>query len=141
MGWWTNAGKADLLAGGIAGREFRALLVTTAPASAAVAADLNTVSQVTANEIAGQRQTLSGMTVIEDDTNDRAALDANDPAQYTGMNGPVIVGLWVYRRITNGADADATDKLWAFLALTPNITTNSGPVNITFSATGIATIT
>lgn len=141
MGWWTNAGKADMATGGVTGREFRLILVNTAPANAATAADLNTVSQITGVEIASQRQTLAGVTVIEDDTNDRAAIDATDPTQYTGMNGPVIVGAWVARRATNGVDADASDKLWMFLALTPNITTNGGPVNVAFAATGLATIT
>lgn len=144
MGWWTNAGKRDLAAGGIAGRELRIYLAKTAPASQAAAADLNFVSQIVANELTVggyARKTLANVVTAEDDTNDRATIDADDPSAWTLATGETVVGAWIARRITNGADADATDILWTWLALTPTIPTNGGTVTISLNALGFATIT
>lgn len=142
MGWFTNAGKRDLAAGGVAGRELRILFVTAAPASAAAAADLNFVSQVAANESPGAgRQTLASVATAEDDTNDRATIDATDPTDITPTNGSAaVVGAWIYRRATNGTDTDATDILWCYLSATPAVTPNGGAISIAFNAAGFATI-
>lgn len=145
MGWWTNAGKRDLALGGVTGREFRLILAKTAPASAAAAADLNFTSQIVANELTVSgyaRRTLASVVTAEDDTNDRATIDATDPATYTGLaTGETIVGGWIVRRITNGTDTDATDILWTWHALSPTIPTNGGDVTIALNALGFATIT
>lgn len=139
---WTNKGKFDLANGGVSGRQFRLLLVNTPPASAAVAADLNVVSDVTGVEcvnVSGTgyaRRTLANVTVTEDDsgTNDRAILGADDPAVYTAINAGTIAGGWVYRRITSGTDADSSDFLWLFVDCT-DLVTNGGDVTLAFAAT------
>lgn len=146
MAFWTNKGKADLAGGGIAGREFRFVVVTAAPASAAVAADLNFLADVTANEATFTnyaRRTLASVAVTEDDTNDRAAITAANPATYTAAGGTTnntVTGAWIVRRATNGADTPATDVLWCYLATTP-ITTNGGDLTFNFGANGITLLT
>jgi hypothetical protein len=139
--WWTNKGKADLAKTDPTAATLRILLVNTAPASQAAAADLNFVADVVAGELSGTgyaRQTLAGVTVTEDDTNDRAILDATDPATYAGINAGTIAGAWIYRRV-GGADSDAVDVLWCWID-TPDLVTNGGDVNVAFAATGISTI-
>lgn len=146
MAAWTNRGKADLLGGGIAGREFRLILVTAAPASTAVAADLDVLADVTNVECTFTnyaRRTLTSVAIVEDDTADLARLTAANPATYTAAGGATnntIAGMWVVRRTTNGTDTPATDNLWCFLALTTPLPTNGGDVTITFAATGISTL-
>lgn len=140
---WTNKGKADLIAGGISGRTFRVMLVSAEPASAAAAADLNFVADVVADELSGTgyaRQTLSGVVATEDDTNDRALLDASDPATYSAINAGTIAGAWVYRRVAGG-DVDANDILWCFVDLVPDLVTNGGDITLQFNALGISTVT
>ncbi|MCU1679207.1 MAG: hypothetical protein JWM93_3965 [Frankiales bacterium] len=146
MGYWTNKGKSDLIAGGIAAREFRIVLVKTPPASQAAAADLNFLSEVTSAECDFTnyaRKTLASVVSVEDDTNDRAALDAADPSTYTAAGGATnntIAGAWIVRRSVNGADTPAADLLWMFLDVT-DLPTNGGDVTLAFNATGLATIT
>lgn len=145
MGWWTNKGKNDLAAGGISGREYRIVLVKTPPASQAAAADLNFLSEVTSAECDFTnyaRKTLASVVTAEDDTNDRATIDAADPSAYTAAGGATnntIAGAWVVRRATNGADTPATDVLWMFLDMA-DLTTNGGDVTLAFAAVGLATI-
>ena len=140
--YWTNKGKADLAGQDPTAATLRIMLVNTAPASAAAAADLNFVADVAANELAGTgyaRQTLSGVTVTEDDTNDRAILDATNPATYTAINAGTIAGAWIFRRV-GASDSNAVDVLWCFLDV-PDLVTNGGDVNVQFAATGISTLT
>lgn len=142
--YWTNKGKADLAGGGIAGREFRILLATGAPASAAAAADLNFLTEVVAQEAGFTnyvRKTIVP-SVTEDDTNDRAAITAANPSTYTAAGGGVnntLVGAWIFRRATNGVDTPATDVLWCFLGMT-SITTNGGDLTVNFGANGISLV-
>lgn len=138
--WWTNKGKADLAAGGIAGRTFRLLVMTAAPASAAAAADLNFVADVVAGASAlAARRTLANVVAGEDDVNDRANIDADDPAVYAAMAaGETWKGAWVYRRV-GGADADAADILWCWLGMA-DLPTNGGDVTLALNALGISTI-
>jgi len=143
--YWTNHGKADVMSGGISGRQFRLVLVTSAPASAGVAADLNVTADITADECTFTnyaRQTLASVAVTEDDTNDWAKLAASDPSTYTAAGGATnntIVGAWVVRRITTGSDTDASDILWCFLGLPSGQPTNGGDINLHFGANGIST--
>lgn len=134
----TNRGKAELASQAAASADLRLLLVDTPPASAAAAADLNFVSQVSADECSGTgyaRVTLAGEAVTEDDTNDQAVLDANDPATYSGANFGTIAGGWVFRQVTNDADS----PVWCFLDVA-DIVTNGGDVTLSFAAAGIITI-
>lgn len=146
MAAWTNKGKADLAGGGIAAREFRLVVVTAAPASNAAAADLNFLSEVTANEATFTnyaRKTLASVAITEDDTGDRALLTAANPSTYAAAGGTTnntVVGVWIVRRATNGADTPATDVLWCYLGATPAITTNGGDLTLSFGANGISTI-
>jgi hypothetical protein len=146
VGWWTNKGKADMAGGGIAGREFRLVLVKTPPASSAAAAALNFLSDVTAAECDFTnyaRKTLASVAAAEDDTNNRATIGAANPSTYTAAGGATnntIAGAWVVRRSANGADTPASDILWMFLD-NADLTTNGGDVSIAFNALGLATIT
>lgn len=139
--WWTNKGKADLAAGGVAGRTFRLLVAVAAPASAAAAADLNFVADVVANESAlAARKTLANVVTIEDDANDRASIDADDPTTYGNLAaGETLKGAWLYRRVGAG-DADAADILWCWLGMA-DLITNGGEVTITINALGLSTVT
>lgn len=139
---WTNRGKARLATGGVTGKTLRLLLVDTPPASAAVAADLNTPSQVTVDELAGTgyaRKTLANNAVTEDDAGDQAKITNDNPAAYASINAGTIAGGWVVERIA-GADDDANDHLWVFLD-TNDLVTNGGDVNLTGLSTGWSTVT
>lgn len=139
---WTNKGKWDLATGGVTSRSFRILLVNTPPATAAAAADLNFVADVTANELSGTgyaRKTLANVTITEDDTNDLAKFDADDPTVYSAASMGTIAGAWIYRQITGGTDAPATDILWCFLDMN-DLVTNGGDVTLSFNASGISTV-
>lgn len=132
----TNRGKARLLAGGIAGKTFRLIPVNTPPASAAVAADLNTPSQITVNELAGGwRRTLANVAVAEDDAADRATIDADDPAPFVAINAGTLAGAWLVERAAGGADDDPNDHLIAFLD-TNDLATNGGDVQLTVPVGG-----
>jgi hypothetical protein len=52
------------------------------------------------------RQALTGETVTEDDTNDFAYLDATDPT-WTLATGETVVGMVMYRFVTNDTDSPA----------------------------------
>lgn len=140
--WWANKGKRDLAVVDATAATLRIMLVNTPPASAGAAADLNFVSDVVANELAGvgyARKTLATVTVTEDDVNDRAVLDADDPSTYAAINAGTIAGAWIYRRV-GGGDVDANDILWMFLD-TADLVTNGGDVTLAFASTGLSTIT
>lgn len=74
------------------------------------------------------RQTLSGVTVTEDDTNDFAYVDATDPVFSSLATGETITWAILFRFVTNDTDSpvycnyDVTD--------TP---TNGGNITIVFS--------
>lgn len=143
---WSNKGKARLALAGVSGKTFKLLIVnaTGAAIAAGTMADYNTVSQVTANEISNisgtgyARKTLANVTVIEDDANDRAYIDADDPSLYAAINAGVIAGGWVFENVDG---TDANDLVWLFLDIT-DITTNGTDVSLAFSATtGLSTVT
>lgn len=139
-GWWTNKGKADQAGVAVGSADLRLLLVDTAPASAAAAADLNFVTEVAGDEVAGTgyaRKTLTGEAVIEDDTGDRARIDADDPSTYSAADFGTPVGAWVFRQVTNDADS----PLWCYLPITTPVATNGGDFAVAFDALGISLIT
>lgn len=139
----TNKAKMEMLKEDVDTVVLRLLLVDTPPASEAAAQDLNTVSQIVADELAGTgyaRQTVNTQTVTEDDSGNRAVIDAVDPATYSAIDAGLIAGAWVYRRV-GGGDVDANDLLWFFLDCT-DLTTNGGDVTLSYHATdGLATVT
>lgn len=141
--YWTNKGKADLAKVDFTASTMKVLAVSAAPASAAAAADLNFVSDVVANELTNVsgtgyvRKTLSGLTIVEDDTNDRAFIDCND-FTYTAINAGTIAGLWVYRQVVPATPNDAADILWCFLGAAQ--VTNGGDINVAINALGLSTI-
>ena len=130
---WTNRGLADLvgLAVGGGGADLRLMLVNTAPASAAAAADINFVADVVANEITPAsyaRQVLAGEASSFDAANDEALLSATDPGSLGNLEtGDTIRGAWVFRQVTDDADS----VVWCFLAIT-DTPTNGGEVTLAF---------
>lgn len=101
----TNRGKVILVTNGWAGTSYRVALVT---ASYTPSADHNFVADLT-NELSGgnyARQTLASLTVTENDTDDRAQLDAADTVfsslQLAAGTPRYAV---VYRNVTNDADS------------------------------------
>lgn len=141
--WRTNKGAFDVLSRYLAGSggaaDLRALAVDTPPASQAAAADLDFVSAVTADELAGtgySRFTFAGETATENDTTDLAAIDVTDPSPQTlGSDNGTIAGWWVYRFVTNDADS----VLVVFLD-TADVVTNGGNVAFVPAAAGIITL-
>lgn len=81
------------------------------------AATHNVVSDVVAHELSVSsyaRHTLTGETVVEDDTNHRAYLDAND-ATFSGLGtGQTIAGAVLFRH----TGSDATAPVIAFIPIT-----------------------
>lgn len=77
------------------------------------------------------RQTLTSVTITQDDTADRAVLDADD-VTYTGINAGSIGFLLLY--IDNGSDA--TNEI-VLIDDTPDLTTNGADVTIVWSSIGI----
>lgn len=139
-GWWTNAGKADVVATAIGSADLRLLLVTTAPVAATAAADLNFVADVVADECSGTgyaRKALANEAVVEDDANDRARITADDPALYPLADFGTPVGAWVYRQVTTDADS----ILWTFLPISSPVVTNGGDFTVQFDSLGISTVT
>lgn len=135
---WTNKGIQDALTNGTSGKTFILLLVnsTGATLSDATKKDINFVSEISTNELSGTgyaRKTLTNVVITEDDTNDRAVLDADDPTTYTGINAGTIAGGWVFRDI----GADSADIPWVFLEIA-DIVTNGGDVSLAFSSNGIS---
>ena len=103
----TNKCKFELATGdaNLDAADMRCLLLTTAGAPTA---DTNFVNDIVANEVSVggyARQTLTGETVTEDDTNDFAYLDAND-ATFTALVAGQTIGWAILFRHT-GSDATA----------------------------------
>lgn len=116
----TDLGSADL----------RVLLMT---AAYTFTRTHNFVADVVANEISAagySRQALTGETVVEDDTNHRAYLDANDSTFGTLAAGQTIGGVVLFRH----TGSDATAPLIAFIQL-PSTPTN-GSFGVSWAAPG-----
>jgi len=133
----STRGKFELANVDADAADLRLILVDTPPASQAAAEDINFVDGIVADEVAGAgRADLAGLALTENDTNDRAELDATDPATYTGLNGPTIAGGWIYRQVTNDADS----PVWCFLDVN-DIVTNGGDVTLSFPTGGFLHVT
>jgi hypothetical protein len=132
-----NKGKTVLVNGttiwGTA--DLRALLVTS---SYTFNADHNFVSDIT-NELSGgnyARVALTGETVTEDDTNDRAVCDASDTtfsalAAAAGTPARAII-------FDQAGGADSARALICCVDLTSPATPNGGDYTIQWASTGIA---
>lgn len=82
------------------------------------------------------RKTLSSKTVTEDTTNNRAVLDAADPATYTALGGTTDNTLrygFVCKEVTN----DAASPIVAILDFGADKNTNGGDFTAAFNALGI----
>lgn len=128
----TNRGKFESANLDSDAADLRLIYVDTPPASVAAAQDFNFVADVVADEVAGAaRADLAGLALSENDTDNRAELDATDPPTLSGLNGPTIAGAWVYRQVTNDADS----PVWGFLD-SNDVVTNGGDVTPAFPAGG-----
>jgi len=126
----TNKFKFEAFTGdaNLDAADLRCLLLTTAGAPTA---DTNFVSDIVANEVTVggyARQTLTGETVTEDDTNDFAYLDANDPS-FTALVAGETVGWTILYRHTG---ADATAPVYAAYDIT-DTPTNGSNIDITWN--------
>jgi hypothetical protein len=125
----TNKCKFELFTGdaNLDAADLRMLLLKTA----APTVDTNFVSDIVANELTVggyARQTLTGETVTEDDTNDFAYLDAADPVFTALVAGETIIGSVMFRH----TGADATAPVYTFYDLT-DTPTNGGDVTVQFA--------
>ncbi|GIV82359.1 MAG: hypothetical protein KatS3mg051_1713 [Anaerolineae bacterium] len=76
------------------------------------------VSDISADEATGgtyARVTLSGVTVAQDDANDRVTLDFNDPTFSSPASAQDIIGMEVYMQVGADDSTPADDALVAFI--------------------------
>jgi len=103
----------------------------------------------TAQEFQGtgySRQTLSNVTVTQDDTDDEGVADADD-VTFTGLDGDTIQAVLVYKEVGGDETTPGDDPIIAVfdddsagsLADLP-LTTNGGDVTLAFSSEGIVNI-
>lgn len=108
----------------------RCLLVT---ASYTYSPDHNTLADITGELTVGgyARQTLGGVAVSEDDTNDRGEVQANQATFAALATGETVHAAVIFQRLT---DSDlSTDPLVAFFDLT-NTPTNGGDILVRFNS-------
>jgi hypothetical protein len=127
----TNRGALTLARNDVQALTLRVLAVDTAPASDAAARDLNTIADVTADEITGAgyaRATLASVTATENDTADAVVITATMPVSIGNpVVGETVVGFWVFQRV-GGSDA-STDPLICWID-SNNLPTNGATINI-----------
>lgn len=83
------------------------------------------------------RKTLSGKTITEDTTNNRATFDATDPATWTALAaGNTLRYAFICEEITS----DAASRVIAVLDFGADYVTNGGDFSVAFNAAGIAYI-
>jgi hypothetical protein len=135
---WYNKGKLWLARNDWEGAAVIRAMITTGTYTPN--ADHNFVSDVT-NEITNAgyaRRTVSTKTVTEDDTNDRAKVDAADITTFTALGAgdlPKYVILYVQ---TGGSDATPSDdELLCWLDLGSAPPPNGGDYTVQFHADGI----
>lgn len=128
----TTKGKVRVARSGWDAGDYRVVVVDTPPASQAAAEDLNFVSEIAVDEVVGAtRKVLANKAVNENDTDNRAELDADDPSEYTGLDGPTMAGVYVIFQVTNDADSEVI----GFLDHN-DVVTNGGGVTVSLAATG-----
>lgn len=79
------------------------------------------------------RQTLSGVALTENDTNDRGEAEANQVTFSSLAAGQTIGAAVVYKRASAGSDTDASDWLIGYYDVT-DTPTNGGDVVIQFDS-------
>lgn len=82
------------------------------------------------------RQAIGSEAVTVDDTNDRAVFDGADIVFSGVATGETIVGLIVYKHVTNDTDSIPI----AHLDVTPNLPTNGSDITVKWDASGILTL-
>lgn len=100
--------------------------------------DQNFVNDVSANEVSGTgyaRIALSGVSVAQDDTNDRATLNASD-VQWVGLD----VGRVAYGILYNFVTDDTDSPLIATFDIA-DVITNGTDITIGFNTNGLFSIT
>lgn len=126
-----NKGLLEILNLDVDAQDLRVLLVTSGYTFDNAH---NFVADVVASELTVSgysRQTLANEAITEDDTNDRAYLDADDPTFSSLAAGETIGGAIVFRH----TGADATAPLLFFIDLT-NTPTNGTDFKVQFAAPG-----
>jgi hypothetical protein len=101
--------------------------------------DHNTVSQIT-NELSGGgyvRKTLASVTATQDDTNNRAILDAAD-VTWTGLSGSTPTYAIIF---DNAGGSDAARSLIGWVELTTPPAPNGGDYIVEWAATGLFLLT
>jgi hypothetical protein len=83
------------------------------------------------------RKTLSGKTITEDTTNNRATFDATDPATWTALGAGNTLR---YCAIVEEITSDAASRVIAVLDFGSDYITNGGDFSVAFNAAGIAYI-
>lgn len=101
-------------------------------------ADHNFVADLGANESTGTgyvRKALASKTATEDDTNDRASLDAADVV-WAGLDAGTVQAAVVFRQVTTDSDSEVLfymDSGFPF-------TSNGGDLTWQINAAGVATV-
>lgn len=138
---WYNKGKYHVLNSTInlSSDTIKVMLVTS---SYTFNADHDFISDVSANELSvtgytggfggSGRKTLTGKSITEDDTNDRAYFTASNVTWATLSAGQTIGGAILMKEVTTNADS----PLIAFVDLV-DTATNGGDITIAWNAGGI----
>ncbi len=82
------------------------------------------------------RKTLASVAVTQDDTNDKAYLDAAD-VTWTAINAGTVAYAVVIKEVTSDADS----PIIAVVTISPNVVTNGGDYQIQWAADGILNLT
>lgn len=83
------------------------------------------------------RKTLSGKTITEDTSNNRATFDATDPSTWSALGaGNTLRYVAIVEEITS----DAASRVIAVLDFGEDFVTNGGDFSVAFNAAGIAYI-
>lgn len=135
-----NKAKAEILRGNIpwVSSTLKMMLVT---ASYSPNPDHDFVSSASGNELSGTgyiagfggsgRHTLTGKTVTEDDSNDRAVADADDVTWLAINAGTAAAGI-IIKEVTSDADS----ILVAYMDIA-DVATNGGDLSLQFNIAGV----
>lgn len=86
------------------------------------------------------RKAITGQSVTKDDANNKAVLDATDPATWTSLGGASNNTLR-YAAYIKEVTTDADSLVICILDFGSNYTTNGGDFTVQFNASGIGAIT
>jgi hypothetical protein len=142
-----NSAKVGFLNGGI-DFDTDTIRVALVSNSTAYTPDIDNESYVsdvldggtTASEFSGSgyaRQTLSGKSVTQDNTDDEAVADGSD-ITFSSIDGDTIQGVLVYQQVGGDDATPADDQLIAYITSADfPLTANGGDVTISWAAEGI----